>query len=319
MHDPVEQAAAAWALRHPLNAAEKAELEVWLASDRRHSGALLRAMAGLSVIDQALAPQTSPTPAIRVDAPMANAPSRRWLLTGMGAAAAAAVVGLVGRPWLFGERVTTTRGEIRRLPLADGSVATIDTSSELRVAMVSDSRRIALDKGQAWFQVAKDRKRPFIVDAGIAQARAVGTAFSVRRTDEGVQIAVTEGSVAVWASDASGTMMILDAGQFANFRPGETAPATGTAPAAIERALAWRAGEIALENETLGSAVEQFNRYNRQQLVIVDKSLAGERLVGLFQIDSPGVFAATLASSLDIAVTTTPAEIRLARKKIPQP
>lgn len=319
MHDPVEQAAVAWALRHPLNPIDEAELEVWLARDRRHSGALLRALAGLSVIDHALTHQAPPAPAAAIGRSMVGVQSRRWLLTGMGAAAAAAVVGLIGQPWFAGERITTTRGEIRRLPLADGSVATIDTSSELRVAMESDSRRIALDKGQAWFQVAKDRKRPFIVDAGIAQARAVGTAFSVRRTDEGVQIAVTEGSVAVWASDASGTMTILDAGQFASFQPGEAAPATGTAPAAIERALAWRAGEIALENETLGSAVEQFNRYNRQQLVIVDKDLANERLVGLFQLGNPDVFAASLSSSLDIAVTTTPTEIRLARKKSRNP
>lgn len=317
MHDSVEQIAAAWALRHPLDASGRAELEAWLAQDRRHAGALLRAQAGLSVIGDALAPEASTKAAAPALPP--PAPTRRWLLAGIGGAMAATAAGVVGWPRLMGDRVTTARGEIRRLPLADGSVATIDTSSELRVVMAADSRRIALDKGQAWFQVAKDRKRPFIVDAGIAQARAVGTAFSVRRTDAGVEVAVTEGTVAVWASDAGGTMTILEAGQFATFQPGDVAPKTGTAPAAIERSLAWRSGEISLENETLASAVAQFNRYNRQQLVIVDPDLANERLVGLFQIDSPAVFAETLRASLDVAVDTTPTEIRLSRKKIPQP
>ena len=72
-------------------------------------------------------------------------------------------------------------------------------------------------------------------------------------------------------------------------------------------------------SETQGSVVEQFNRYNQQQLVIVDGDLTNARLVGLFRIDRPADFAATLSASLDVAVTTTPAEIRLARKKNPQP
>ncbi len=54
MHDPVEQAAQTWALQHPLDAAGKVELEAWLAQDRRHAGALLRAQAGLSVIERGL-------------------------------------------------------------------------------------------------------------------------------------------------------------------------------------------------------------------------------------------------------------------------
>lgn len=314
MRDHAEEAAA-WALRHPLDAAGRAELEAWLAQDRRHAGALLRAQAGLSAIDRAL---TESAP-IDVARPLPPAPTRRWLLAGAGGAMAAGIAGIVAWPHLMVERVTTARGEIRRLPLADGSVATIDTSSSLRVAMADDARRIALQEGQAWFQVAKDRKRPFVVDAGIAQVRAVGTAFSVRRTGSGVRVAVTEGRVAAWATDSGGTMTILEAGQYATFRPGAAAPEIATEPAAIERSLAWRGGEISLENETLGSAVEQFNRYNRQQLVIADPDLASARLVGLFQVDRPADFAAMLSASLDVAVTTTPGEIRLARKKNPLP
>lgn len=313
MRDRVEETAAAWALRHPLDESERVALETWLAEDRRHAGALLRAQAALSAIDRAVAGNdTSANSLLPASAP---ATTRRWVLAGAGGALAAGIAGVVGWPLLVGERVETARGEIRRLPLKDGSVAAIDTSSELRVVMASDSRRVTLGKGQAWFQVAKDKSRPFIVDAGIAQVRAVGTAFSVRRTADGVQVAVTEGKVAAWARDASGTMTILEAGQFATFRTGAAAPVTGTAPAAIERSLAWRTGEIALDNDTLASAVDQFNRYNRRQFVIVDRDLANERLVGLFQLDNPDTFAATLATSLDVAVTSTPTEIRLARKK----
>lgn len=313
MSDRVEQAAAEWALRHPLSGVEEAAMEAWLAEDPGHAGALLRAMAGLSLVDQAIAPRED----LAAPAPQSSR-TRRRLLAGAGVALAASITGLFGWQYWRAQHVETARGEIRRLPLADGSVAMINTESALSVAIERDIRRVSLDHGQAWFQVAKDRARPFVVDAGIALVRAVGTAFSVERRARGVEIAVTEGTVAVWAADASGAMTIIEAGQFARFHAGAAAPVVGTAPAAISRALAWRSGEIALENETVSNAVGQFNRYNRQQLVIEDPQLARERLIGLFQIDRPGDFAATLVTSFDAQVTTTPQEIRIARKKVEQ-
>lgn len=311
MSDSVETAAADWAVRHPLDHHQRGQLDTWLARDPRHAGALLRAQAALSLVDRTVAPDATP---LLTPARASRLISRRWMLASAGGAIAATLVGMIGWQRWLGEEVTTTRGEIRRLPLADGSVATIDTESALRVVLDSKNRRIALQQGQAWFQVAKDRQRPFVVDAGIAQVRAVGTAFSVRRTDTGVQVAVTEGTVAVWPSDSSGAMTILEAGHFATFAPGRSAPVTGMAPAAIQRSLAWRDGEIALENETLGYAISEFNRYNRRQIVVTDEGLKGELLVGLFQIDNPDEFVEMLTASLDAVATVTPQEIRLARK-----
>jgi len=307
MPDRVEDEAARWAVRHPLDADAQHALDAWLAADRRHAGALLRAQAALRVIDLSLTPAAQPRSAAHR--------SRRWLLGATGGALAASIAAMFGLPRLWGERLATGKGEIRRLPLSDGSIAALDTDSSVRVLLSRESRQIALDRGQAWFQVAKDRRRPFVVDAGIAHARAVGTAFSVHRTETGVQIAVTEGTVAVWATDASGAMSILHAGDYARFEPGNPLPVIGSAPAAIERALAWREGEVSLEGDTLRSAIDTFNRYNRQQLVLTDEALGREKLVGLFKINSPLDFAQTLEATLDVQVTASPEEIRLSRKK----
>lgn len=316
MAEPIETQATRWALRHPLSAQERVSLEAWLAEHPHHPGALLRAQAALSSIDRAIAP--APEAAKVAEASVPARHSRRWWLAGVGSmAAAAAVTAMIGWPAIYGDRVATRRGEIRRLPLADGSIAAIDTDTELRVALANDARRIALDRGQAWFQVAKDKQRPFIVDAGIAKVQAVGTAFSVTRTDAGVRIAVTEGRVAIWASDASGAVSILEAGQFAAFRGDGAAPVTGRAPSAIERSLAWRDGEIALEGETLDEAVAIFNRYNKQRLVVRDPALGREQLVGLFQVNNPAGFATTLKATLDVEVAISPDEIILTRNKTP--
>lgn len=320
MSDRVDEEAARWALRHPLSPEEERALEDWLAQDRRHAGALLRIQAALSAVDRAIV--SDPDEMVSPSQLARREPSRRWMVASLGgvaatAAATAAGIGVLGWPGLRGDRITTARGEIRRLPLIDGSVATIDTESDLHLAMTGETRHVALAAGQAWFQVAKDRHRPFVVDAGIAQVRAVGTAFSVHRTEAGVQIAVTEGTVVAWCDDAKGAMSVLTAGQFATFTRGGDAPQTGTAPAAIERSLAWREGEISLEGETLGDAVASFNRYNRQQLVVDEPGLARERLVGLFKIGNPADFAAMLKRSIGVVVTVTPEEIRLSRKNLP--
>lgn len=313
MRDAIETQAARWALRHPLSPDERVALDAWLAEHPRHAGALLRAQAALSTIDRAIAPE----PAGVVEEPAAPAwRSRRWVLAGAGSiAAAAAVTAVIGLRTMSADHVATGPGEIRRMPLADGSIAAIDAESELRIALAKDARRIDLARGQVWFQVAKDRQRPFIVDAGIAKVQAVGTAFSVTRMGDDVRIAVTEGRVAIWASNASGAVSILEAGEFAAFRSDGTAPVTGSAPSAIERSLAWREGEIALEGETLDEAVAAFNRYNGQQLVVRDPALGRERLVGLFQLNNPAGFARTLEATLDAEVTVTAKEISLSRNK----
>ncbi len=313
MREAIETEAARWALRHPLSAQERVALEAWLAAHPHHPGALLRAQAALSSIGRAIAPATAP---VAEEAPVPATRSRRWILAGAGSiAAAAAVTAAIGLRGPSPDRVATGPGEIRRMPLADGSIAAMDAESELRIALAKDARRIDLRRGQVWFQVAKDRQRPFIVDAGIAKVQAVGTAFSVTRTSAGVRIAVTEGRVAIWASDASGAVSILDAGEFAAFRSDGTAPVTGSAPSAIERSLAWREGEIALEGETLDEAVAAFNRYNQQQLVVRDAALGRERLVGLFQLNNPVGFATTLEATLDVEVAVTSSEISLSRNK----
>nr|WP_276046622.1 MULTISPECIES: FecR domain-containing protein [unclassified Sphingomonas] len=298
-------------MRHPIARDEQADFEAWLKRDPHHPGVLLRSLAGLSIIDESLQSDHRFAPARSYRFP---AITRRWMMAGTGGAIAATLAGMFGWSRLGGQYIATSRGEIRRLPLADGSVATINTSSELRIILASDNRRIELARGQAWFEVAKDRTRPFVVDAGVAQVRAVGTAFSVSRGADGVQVAVTEGTVAAWPSDSTGAMIILEAGQFANFSKDAASPTVGSAPAAIERTLAWRSGDISLENETLAEAVAQFNRYNRQQLVIDSPDLANERLVGLFKIDKPANFAAMVSASLDADVVESGDQIRLVRK-----
>jgi transmembrane sensor len=92
----------------------------------------------------------------------------------------------------------TDIGERRSITLADGSTVDLNARSQLRVEFTNSERRVELLDGQALFQVAKDKARPFIVHSGGATVRAVGTQFDVYRKDSGTTITVLEGRVAVY-------------------------------------------------------------------------------------------------------------------------
>lgn len=287
------------------------ELEGWLARDPRHPGALLRAQAGWMALDPPSPPSFSPSFSMPTsEAPSSARLSRRGLLVGGGALIAASVAG--GIMLFGGTTYTTAVGEIRRVPLADGSIAAINTASAVEIALDDEARRVRIDTGEAWFQVAKDRARPFIVEAGRARVRAVGTAFSVRRHDGGAEVLVTEGEVEVWVSGAEGHRVSLKAGSRAFAADNAAIERTLAAPSAIDRALAWRNGHIDLAGDRLADAAAEFNRYNARRLVIADPAIAGMQLDGVFRTDDPEGFARAVRVSLGVPVDlSNPAHIRI--------
>ncbi|HJV43584.1 FecR family protein [Caulobacter sp.] len=306
----IDDEAALWAVRidaRGLGAEADPELEAWLAGDSRRAGALLRAQAAISFLDRGRALAGS-TP---VQKP---SPSRRGLIAA-GAAAAALVGGGLWsrRP----QRLDTGLGEIRRVPLADGSMVAINTSSTLEVDLKPKARDVLLKQGEAWFQVAKDPERPFVVAAGPVRVRAVGTAFSVRRREQGasdVDIMVTEGVVEAWVEGVEGPRHRLSAGDRLVLAS-TTATPVAEAASDIERSLAWRNGEIALDGESLEEAAALFNRYNGRQILIEDPDLAKERFVGLFQTNAPESFAAAVAATLGAKVSVDERAIRITRPR----
>lgn len=308
----IDDEAADWAARvdgRELDADRDVALQNWLAGDPRRAGAFLRAQAAISFLDRGRA-LASVDQAIE-----SQRPSRRGLLTGVGGALAAGLAGgavlLTTRP----QRLDTRLGEIRRVPLADGSLVAINTTTALDVTMKPKSRQILLRRGEAWFQVAKDAERPFVVSAGLVRVRAVGTAFSVRRDGDGVDVMVTEGVVETWVEGQAGPRQRLAAGNRIQL-VGYTAPVVAESPSEIERSLAWRNGEIALDGESLGDAAGQFNRYNSRQIVIDDADLARERFVGLFRTNEPESFAAAVAATIGATVSEDDKIIRLSRDRL---
>ncbi len=304
--DVIETAAARWVARldrAPDDADLAREIEDWCAEHPRHSGALLRARAVWTGIDADEVDDGS----IETVLPW----SRRRVLAGSGGLAVAAAV--VGAIWLGtrGDTALATKvGERRIAKLDDGSTIVLNTASRTRVRMTPEQRSVALDDGEAWFAVAKDHARPFIVSVGDVRVRAVGTAFAVRRHVGRSEVTVTEGRVRVWSVAAPERFVTLDAGKHA-----VVADASGTAETIVSTAksaetLAWRKGEIVLDGMTLGDAAAEFNRYNTRQLS-VEAPLADRRIVGWFRTDDMEGFARSAAAMTGARIERDGSDLRV--------
>jgi len=299
--------AAAWVARidaAALDPADQAELDRWLAGDDRRRGAFFRAQSAWRMLDRASVMGAGARDVIEPEAaPERLAPTRRRMLWGGGALAASLVAGIGGAMlWPRSpDEIETALGEIRRVPLHDGSLAAVNTATRLAVDLRPEIRNVRIDMGEAWFQVAKDRERPFVVTAGDVRVRAVGTAFSVRRLGDGADVQVTEGVVEVWTVNRPDAVRRIAAGArtFVNDMAGPAAPVEASLE--IDRTLAWRNGQLIFDGDTLADAAAEFNRYNRVKLEI-DPALASERVVGRFRTNEPDAFARAASAMLGARV-----------------
>ena len=204
------------------------------------------------------------------------------------------------------EILRTAIGENRSVRLQDGSRVTLGGGTEIHIMLRKDSRHISLMKGEAFFKVAKDAARPFIVSAGDAAVTAVGTEFNVRRGDDRITVAVLEGRVVVERSSGLIPTALLrefkpelvpvqvDAGQQTRVDDGGIERATELADALA--ATAWRAGRLAYQREPLHYVLADVNRYAVKPIVAEDETVGSLKITGTVASDNVEEWIASLES-----------------------
>jgi len=334
----VNEEAARWVARidsRPLDKQAKADLEKWLARDDRHRGALFRTLALLQAADGSGAIRSDvwevfePHAQVSEDAgpglfsdrePLPSGPRmgrRRMLWAGAAVAATALPVAFLSGVLSGGSEggannIKTQVGQTAHVALEDGSLAVVNTASRLDVRQSPSLRSVRLDEGEAWFQVAKDATRPFVVSVGDVRVRAVGTAFSVRKRDDGADVQVTEGTVEVWTTAHSGTRLRVSAGTSTFVSETHGVQELVKDPAEIERQLSWRDGVLQFDGNTLRQAADEFNRYNLVKLQI-DPALGDERVIGRFNSGEPSKFAQVVATAFGAKVEKKKGRIEITK------
>lgn len=314
--ESIAATAAQWLARHDrgLRPGEQVEFDVWLASEPRHAAAYDRVWAGwdqcenakkipeLVRLAQALDEQTRPQP-VRAAWPWRPA---------LGLAAAAGLVVFFGlwqrrapapppaQAVAANYRVILTT--VQRLVLEDGSVAELRGSdSAIQAIFTATERRVVLLRGEAFFEVAKNPDRPFVVAAGRIAVRAVGTAFNVQLNAAELAVVVTEGRVAVVdepdaksaaAPDSVSLAPPLAVGQRARLSR-ETATRApmllkvdALTASELEDVLAWQATWLVFDETPMADAIEAFNRHGSHHFVVGDEALRLRKLTGTFRADN---------------------------------
>lgn len=308
--DPAaDEQAALWAAKldgSVLSAAERTALDAWLAAAPAHRALL----AGYCQFSADLEQQLPLLAGIQDSTAETNrefttARPRPWLSRPMwvgamltAAAAAVAIALWPGRDLAQSENLATPIGQRRTIALADGSHVELNAQTNLQISFDRDARHARLAAGQAFFRVAKDPARPFVVETPAGSVRVTGTQFEVVCPAASTfAVTVLEGSVQVRPGGAGGEPHSLSAGdRFADGR------VVALSPTELAAALAWRDGFVVFKDAPLHEALAYFARYYGRNISATPDA-AELRLTARVSVDDLDDFLASLEQILPVRVT----------------
>jgi transmembrane sensor len=221
------------------------------------------------------------------------------------ALAAACLLIVAGAATWFGLRhpaelvFDTAISEQRLETLSDGSRLDLAPDSRVGVRFSEDKREVQLDRGEAFFTVAHNSARPFIVHVSGLTVTAVGTAFDVRAGPSNTVVTVSEGRVSVGPANAPATTLGAGVGQRVTF----STPARRLSLAAVDPKIAesWRDGTLRYVGEPLEDVVSDVNRYSRRKIGVAP-ALLQSRFTGTVSTANVGEWLAALPQIFSVDV-----------------
>jgi len=285
--------------------ADHNRFQAWLRADPRHE----RAYARLQLLWNELGELRHVADLEPLSLPSSSAPPRLgWMHPSWAAAAAIVALTLLAVwNWLaappahtiaaeaaFDQGYSTRMAEVREISLPDGSTMTLGARSQASVRFTAHERRVRLEQGEAFFDVAKNPARPFYVEAANATLRVVGTRFEVHRGSGRVRIAVAEGIVAV-----DGNQAPLTSGQRIHvLANGTLTPIETITDSSIG---AWRQGRLIYESATLEEIVADLSRY-RSDVALSSADVGRLRITAGLRIEQIDQFLNGLPAILPVQV-----------------
>lgn len=196
----------------------------------------------------------------------------------------------------------TAAAQTQLIQLPEGSRVTLDADSELNVVLTSDRRALTLVRGEGYFQVAKDRSRPFVVQAGAAQVTAVGTAFNIRRSANRTVVAVLEGKVELVAEPQSRpntpARASVAAGEAVSYSESGDLQALPANEASL--AAAWLQGHRRYYNEPLRYVLADVSRYTGRKIEVSDELTGNLLFTGTLDVENSEAWLRGLSVALPV-------------------
>ncbi len=197
------------------------------------------------------------------------------------------------------KNLKTVVGQQASFSLSDGSIIQLNTNSLVKINFSENKRLLTLVKGEARFDVAKDKTRPFTVTVGNKSFTALGTIFNVeKKSDQEMELVVTEGKVLITkASALLDTIsevfselpskqlpgVLVKSGEKAIIEKDIQAPVQKVSLDQVQKDLAWQQGMLIFEGESLAEALKEVSRYTSTHFEIADQKLANIKVAGYFK------------------------------------
>lgn len=227
------------------------------------------------------------------------------------------VAGLGGGIWWHLQPLVyrTAVGERRSITLDDGSRASLDVGTELKVRYTEDTRKLELITGQARFDVAHDAMRPFLVQARDRTIIATGTAFNVDLLGPQVLITLIEGHVVIVDKQSRIAPLVAfrtRPSAAIELAPGQRLVATAALASivetvSVESTSAWEGGMLEFDNEPLSGVVERVSRYSAEPVRVAPQA-ADLRLSGVFKAGDAATFVDVVTRYLPVEARTAEGE-----------
>lgn len=233
----------------------------------------------------------------------------RSLRTSILRIAAVLVIGLLGvagwyggRQMLMYDRVAVETGT-RKIELPDGSVLTLNSGSTVRYSTrESLSYRKVKLSGEAFFEVARDTSRPFIINAGPAQIEVLGTSFNVNAYPDNaaVEVTVSSGLVAMSAKQDRDNLIMLNKGNTGVYSKERSA--LNLIAAGDVNAVAWKTRVLEFNETSLKDVVAALNHTYQTNIVIENSELTDLTITVSFNNQELDAVLNVLASTLDLKI-----------------
>ena len=210
----------------------------------------------------------------------------------------------------------TKIGQQTLFSLSDGSRFKLNTNSEVSVSFSKNNRLLTLIKGEANFNVAKDKSRPFTVTVGEKSFTALGTIFNVQKTsNKNMELVVTEGRVLITKSNKSlnniseilSTLpkeelpgLLVKSGEMSTIKNDIQTSNQKVSFERIQRELAWQQGMLVFRGETLDNALAEVSRYTTTKFEIRDDELTKIKVAGYFKVNDIDGLLDSLSTNFDI-------------------
>ena len=281
----IEQQAADWLIKEDrgLDFRERAEFDRWLSEETDNRVAYLRLKRTWIGAGQLSEPKNFRAVATRPGTARLLRNAAGWAIAAMLLVTAIAGAWRLTRPSIT--TIATGVGEQMNVSLERGTRIELNTNTVLRSQVSGSTRTITMDRGQAFFDVRRDKARQLVILAAGRRITDIGTKFSVYRNGDNVKVVVTEGRVRIEdVKNLSARPIEAGANSIVIANGDETLLAKMTG-AEITKELTWRYGLLTFTDEPLEAVSREFNRYNAKKMHI-DPSARDIKIGGSFRANN---------------------------------